>query len=74
MHTSFADQLTGLDLSGFSIGPAPVSTGDFPLREEVVQTLAAAAQTGKIGDGKIFIYEIADAIRIRNLDRGEAAL
>lgn len=42
--------------------------------EEVVQTLASAAQTGKIGDGKIFIYEIADAIRIRNLDRGEAAL
>jgi nitrogen regulatory protein P-II 1 len=42
--------------------------------EEVVQTLASAAKTGKIGDGKIFIYEIADAIRIRNLDRGESAL
>jgi nitrogen regulatory protein P-II 1 len=42
--------------------------------EEVVQTLAKAAQTGKIGDGKIFVYEIAEAVRIRNLDRGEAAL
>ena len=32
MHTSFADQLAGLDLAGFSIGPAPVSTSDFPVR------------------------------------------
>src|SRR3546814_17720357 len=38
MHTSFADQLAGLDLAGFSIGPAPVSTSDFPVREAVVQT------------------------------------
>jgi nitrogen regulatory protein P-II 1 len=42
--------------------------------EEVVQTLAKAAQTGKIGDGKIFVSEITEAVRIRNLDRGEAAL
>jgi len=41
MHTSFADQLAGLDLAGFSIGPAPVSTTDFPLREAVEQTLEA---------------------------------
>jgi hypothetical protein len=41
MHSSFADQLAGLDLSGFSIGPAPVSSDDFPLREAVVQTLEA---------------------------------
>ena len=27
MHTSFADQLAGLDLAGFSIGPAPVVNG-----------------------------------------------
>ncbi len=43
-------------------------------QEEVVRTLASAARTGKIGDGKIFIYEVADAIRIRNDDRGDAAL
>jgi nitrogen regulatory protein P-II 1 len=42
--------------------------------EEVMQTLAKAAQTGKIGDGKIFVYDITEAVRIRNLDRGEAAL
>jgi len=42
--------------------------------EEVIRTLAMAARTGKIGDGKIFVYEVADAIRIRNDDRGDAAL
>jgi len=42
--------------------------------DEVIQTLAAAARTGKIGDGKIFVSEVAEAIRIRNDDRGEAAL
>ena len=41
MHTTFADQLAGLDLSGFSIEPAPLNTTDFPVREEVVQTLEA---------------------------------
>jgi len=48
-----------------------VSSGRF---EEVVKTLAAAARTGKIGDGKIFVYDVAEAIRIRNDDRGESAL
>jgi nitrogen regulatory protein P-II 1 len=42
--------------------------------EEVIQALSRAAQTGKIGDGKIFVSEIAEAIRIRNGDRGDAAL
>src|SRR6266446_9441969 len=41
--------------------------------EEVVTALAAAARTGKIGDGKIFVSDVADAIRIRNGDRGESA-
>ncbi|MGH9629976.1 MAG: P-II family nitrogen regulator [Bryobacteraceae bacterium] len=41
---------------------------------EVISTLAAAARTGNIGDGKIFIYDVAEAIRIRNDDRGESAL
>ena len=41
---------------------------------EVLATLAAAARTGKIGDGKIFVFEVAEAIRIRNNERGEAAL
>src|SRR5581483_5600844 len=42
--------------------------------EEVIKTLAGAARTGKIGDGKIFVYDVAEAIRIRNDDRGESAL
>lgn len=42
--------------------------------EEVISALVAAARTGNIGDGKIFTYDVADAIRIRNEDRGEAAL
>ena len=42
--------------------------------DEVIKTLTAAARTGKIGDGKIFIYDVSEAIRIRNDERGEAAL
>ena len=42
--------------------------------EEVIQTLAAAARTGKIGDGKIFVFEVTEAVRIRNNDRGDTAL
>ena len=42
--------------------------------DEVIRTLATAARTGKIGDGKIFVYAVADAVRIRNDDRGESAL
>ncbi|MGA2134735.1 MAG: P-II family nitrogen regulator [Bryobacteraceae bacterium] len=42
--------------------------------EELVKTLTTAARTGKIGDGKVFVYEVAEAIRIRNDDRGDAAL
>ena len=42
--------------------------------DEIVQTLSTAARTGKIGDGKIFIYNVEEAIRIRNDERGEAAL
>ncbi|MGH9639346.1 MAG: P-II family nitrogen regulator [Bryobacteraceae bacterium] len=42
--------------------------------DEILRTLAESARTGKIGDGKIFVYDVAEAIRIRNGDRGEAAL
>jgi nitrogen regulatory protein P-II 1 len=42
--------------------------------DEITRTLADAARTGKIGDGKIFVSDIAEAIRIRNGDTGEAAL
>jgi nitrogen regulatory protein P-II 1 len=42
--------------------------------DDVIKALSAAARTGKIGDGKIFVSEVAEAIRIRNGDRGDAAL
>ncbi len=42
--------------------------------EEVLETITNAARSGKIGDGKIFVYEVAEAIRIRNGDRGDAAI
>ncbi len=41
---------------------------------EIVNALCAAARTGKVGDGKVFVSDVTDAIRIRNEDRGEAAL
>ncbi|MGA2510414.1 MAG: P-II family nitrogen regulator [Candidatus Acidiferrales bacterium] len=44
------------------------------MAEKVVQTVVAAARTGKIGDGKIFLSKVDDAIRIRNDERGDSAL
>jgi nitrogen regulatory protein P-II 1 len=44
------------------------------LVEKAVQAITTAARTGKIGDGKIFLSRIDEAIRIRNDERGEAAL
>ncbi len=43
-------------------------------KDEIVQALIGAARTGAIGDGKIFISEVAEAIRIRDDSRGESAL
>ena len=42
--------------------------------EEVVNTIAKAAQTGRIGDGKIFVTDIEEAIRIRTGERGKEAV
>ncbi len=42
--------------------------------DEVARSITAAARTGKLGDGKIFVYDVLEAIRIRNGDSGEAAL
>jgi len=44
------------------------------MTEKVVQAIATAARSGKIGDGKIFLSKIEDAIRIRNDERGDSAL
>jgi nitrogen regulatory protein P-II 1 len=42
--------------------------------EKAVHAILSTARTGKIGDGKIFLSKVDDAIRIRNEDRGEGAL
>ena len=42
--------------------------------DKAVQAILNSARTGKIGDGKIFLSRIDDAIRIRNEERGEGAL
>ncbi len=44
------------------------------LVEEVTNTIVKAAQTGRIGDGKIFITSLEDTIRIRTGERGEEAI
>ena len=42
--------------------------------DKAVTAITEAARTGKIGDGKIFLSRIDDAVRIRNDERGENAL
>jgi nitrogen regulatory protein P-II 1 len=42
--------------------------------DKVVQAIVAAAKTGKIGDGKIFVTRVEEAVRIRNDQRGDIAL
>jgi len=42
--------------------------------DEVLDTIATAARSGRIGDGKIFVFDVIEAIRIRNGDRGDAAV
>jgi nitrogen regulatory protein P-II 1 len=44
------------------------------LAGRAVEAIAAAAKTGKIGDGKIFVQEVLDVVRIRTDERGEAAI
>ena len=42
--------------------------------DETGKAVVEAARTGKIGDGKVFIYDVVDAVRIRNSETGESAL
>jgi nitrogen regulatory protein P-II 1 len=44
------------------------------MANDVIQAIVAAAKTGKIGDGKIFVTPIDEAIRIRTGERGEDAV
>lgn len=42
--------------------------------DTVVETITSAAYTGRIGDGKIFVYPLEDTVRIRTGERGEDAV
>ncbi len=42
--------------------------------DQVIEAISSAARTGKIGDGKIFVYEIEQVIRIRTEETGDDAL
>ncbi|MCB1407442.1 MAG: P-II family nitrogen regulator, partial [Rhodobacteraceae bacterium] len=44
------------------------------LAEQVVETLSATARTGKIGDGKIFVFDLLQAARVRTGETGDDAL
>lgn len=44
------------------------------MADRVVETIQSKANTGKIGDGKIFIYSIDEVIRIRTGEKGDAAI
>jgi nitrogen regulatory protein P-II 1 len=44
------------------------------LAPKVVETITRAAKTGKIGDGKLFVFPLEEAIRIRTDEKGKAAL
>jgi nitrogen regulatory protein P-II 1 len=45
-----------------------------PMQDKVVSALSEAARTGRIGDGKIFVLDVGEAIRIRTGERGDGAL
>ena len=47
---------------------------DDGLTEKVVEAISSAAKTGQIGDGKIFVYSIDQAVRIRTGETDSAAL
>lgn len=42
--------------------------------ERVVETIGSTARTGKIGDGKVFVLDVEQAVRVRTDERGEDAL
>jgi nitrogen regulatory protein PII len=42
--------------------------------DKIIETIAATARTGKIGDGKIFVLDLQQAVRVRTDERGEDAL
>ena len=44
------------------------------LMDKVIDTITKTASTGQVGDGKIFVYDVEDAVRVRTGESGEEAL
>jgi len=44
------------------------------LLDDVLEVISDAAKTGQVGDGKIFVFDVVDALRIRTNERGRNAL
>ena len=44
------------------------------LVEQVLKMIHETARTGEIGDGKVFVFDIADAMRVRTAERGNVAM
>ena len=44
------------------------------LVEQVVESIMKAAQTGKVGDGKVFVFDLTQVVRIRTGERDASAL
>ncbi len=42
--------------------------------EEIIHAIVSAARTGEVGDGKVFVSEVVDVVRIRTGERGETAI
>jgi nitrogen regulatory protein P-II 1 len=42
--------------------------------ENAIEAITSSAYTGEVGDGKIFIYDVKDAVRVRTKERGDNAI
>ena len=62
----------------YDVDLLPMVKIELVLKEETVESaidsILSSAYSGKIGDGKIFVYKVDNAIRIRNKERGELAI
>ena len=60
--------------SQYSVNLLPKLKVETVVEEEAAQKLVEKIQTGNYGDGKIFVYEVEETVRIRTGERGEEAL
>ena len=64
----YSGQVPGVDILSYSLG---VIYYDFPV---TVDAIVEGAKTGQIGDGKIFVLDLKECVRIRTGERGQKAI